>query len=276
MANFIVNTRGPRGPVGPAGPEGATGVPGTGVPSSIQGSPGVTGSQGVTGPQGPTGPAGPTGIQGPTGPTGPAGFGTGATGPQGATGPRGNTGPTGPQGPVGPTGPQGATGATGPSGGPTGPAGPTGIQGPTGPIGQTGPRGNTGPAGALGGMIAKWGTNSTLGNSTGSRWLSYGQIATACTSIADTRAFLRAARTCIARNSYADVNATLVTATWNAWLQVDGVDSSLTTSLAPGVTGATNFANSVVIPQGARITVRSLTTAMDNSDSQAVFEVELS
>jgi hypothetical protein len=72
---------------------------------------------------------GRNGAAGPKGPQGDAGL-------QGTQGPQGPRGDTGARGPEGPTGPQGAQGAQGPQGD-TGAKGDTGPQGPAGPPGGT-------------------------------------------------------------------------------------------------------------------------------------------
>jgi hypothetical protein len=94
---------------------------------------------------------GPQGPQGAIGPQGLQGV-QGAPGPQGPQGVPGVAGPIGPAGLQGPAGPAGSTGAEGPQGpaGSTGSTGPEGPQGPAGPTGSTGPEGPKGPEGPPG------------------------------------------------------------------------------------------------------------------------------
>ncbi len=183
----------------------------------------------VSGSVGPTGPTGPSGTPGAVGATGP----TGPTGPSGTPGTPGAAGATGPTGPAGPSGTPGAVGATGPTG-------------PTGPVGATG-----GGSGAFGRL--HWEAQDAPGNTStnyigrldgapdANEWKS-NQVIGGAGSFTTIRI----------KSSAAIGSSNTITVT----LRKNGVDTSLTATLAAGATSATSTGGPVSVVPGDIVSMK--------------------
>ena len=254
----------------------------TGATGAQVGPTGWTGATGpsITGPTGaPSNETGPTGSTGDTGSTGATGF----TGNTGSTGPTGWTGPTGIIGPTGFTGSTGSTGFTGSTGwtGPIGPTGATGLNGLTGATGRTGPtganglNGATGPTGPSSGSSKTWfGAACNAQNTTSNRFIGLFNDTSSSSSSTNVITNIIAPRAGTFSDLYVYMGATpggTCTRTFTFWK--NNASTTLTASLGPSATSASDLVNSVSVVAGDRVTMCYVDSNLTAANTQTSYSL---
>lgn len=126
---------------------------------------------------------------------------------------------------------------------------------------------------SCGGQV-RWGTTSTIGNSTADRfWTAYG-TAGPLTVNTDIRARIFCTRSGVARGAVGAINAA-VAADIVLTVQKNNVDQTITVSIPNGSTSGTNSANSFTFAIGDTLTLKCVASAAIATNVFPVFDLNL-